>query len=164
MVRLPGFESGDHTINATFTLLPPVNLALHKPVTVSSTQQGYPAINAVDGDPKTRWSSDFSDPQWIMVDLGQTCSISQIELLWEAAYARAYKLEVSNDLASWTTIATIDNGDGGTDTINCSASGRYVRLTCTQRATQWGVSLYEFRINGRPGYIILPIVTTAPVK
>jgi hypothetical protein len=152
MVRLPGFVSGNHTINATFTLLPLVNLALHKPVTVSSTQQGYPAINAVDGDPNTRWSSDFSDPQWIVIDLGTSCLVEKIELLWEVAYAQSYAIDYSNDNYFWSTIAKITNGDGGVDTINCNVTSRYIRIYCTRRATSWGVSLYEVRVNGRPFY------------
>ncbi len=38
----------------------------------------YAAANAVDGDPSTRWSSQFSDPQWIYVDLGQRFAINEI--------------------------------------------------------------------------------------
>ena len=46
------------------------NLALHKKVkSLSDEQPGYPAAAAVDGNLTTRWSSGFSDPQWIRVDL-----------------------------------------------------------------------------------------------
>ena len=43
-----------------------------------SDQGRYPASNAVDGDPGTRWSSAFSDPQWIAVDLGSAAEITQV--------------------------------------------------------------------------------------
>ncbi len=47
------------------------NIALNQPATSSSVQSSsYPASAAVDGDLTTRWSSAFSDPQWITVDLG----------------------------------------------------------------------------------------------
>ncbi len=47
-----------------------------------------PRRAAVDGNTGTRWSSAFSDPQWIQVDLGATATIDQVVLNWEPAYAR----------------------------------------------------------------------------
>jgi hypothetical protein len=42
------------------------NLALNSTVHASSEESGVlNASNAVDGDYNTRWSSAFSDPQWI---------------------------------------------------------------------------------------------------
>src|ERR1017187_6483650 len=50
----------------------------------SSTENaGPPASAAVDGNLGTRWSSAFSDPQWLQVDLGSTQSICQVTLNWE---------------------------------------------------------------------------------
>ncbi|MGC8803434.1 MAG: discoidin domain-containing protein, partial [Bacteroidales bacterium] len=44
---------------------------MNKPTTVSSTESAaYPGSAVVDGNMGTRWSSAFSDPQWIYVDLG----------------------------------------------------------------------------------------------
>ena len=44
-----------------------------KPATASGTENAaFPASAAVDGDPGTRWSSAFSDPQWIRVAGGTT--------------------------------------------------------------------------------------------
>src|SRR5947207_3277905 len=66
-----------------------VNLALNRPVIVSSTENGsFPASAAVDGSTTTRWGSAFSDPQWIYVDLGATTTISRVILRWETAYGR----------------------------------------------------------------------------
>ena len=39
--------------------------------------------NAVDGDPGTRWASEFSDPEWIYVDLGESVEIGAVLLNWE---------------------------------------------------------------------------------
>src|SRR5262245_7685072 len=56
-------------------------LSQGKPITASSTENaGTPATNANDGNTSTRWSSAFSDPQWISVDLGATYTISQVTL------------------------------------------------------------------------------------
>lgn len=61
----------------------PVNIALNKTVTVSSTQAGLPAADAVDGNTGTRWGSEWSDPQWISVDLGAVMNVSRVKLNWE---------------------------------------------------------------------------------
>ena len=57
------------------------NLALNKTATASSTENaGTPAADAVDGNTGTRWSSAFSDPQWLEVDLGSSQAICQVTL------------------------------------------------------------------------------------
>ncbi|HEX2299464.1 MAG TPA: discoidin domain-containing protein, partial [Pseudonocardiaceae bacterium] len=103
----------------------------------------------VDGNANTRWSSAFSDPQWIRVDLGSTRQLSRIRLTWEGAHARAYRIDTSNDNTNWQTVFTTTTGDGGTDDIAVTGNARYVRLTGTQRATQWGYSLWELSVLGR---------------
>ncbi|MBW8770595.1 MAG: discoidin domain-containing protein [Gemmatimonadetes bacterium] len=125
------------------------NLALNKPATASSQENSsFPASNAVDGNTGTRWSSGFSDPQWIYVDLGATHTISKVVLNWEAAYGKAYQIQTSNDKTNWTTIYSTTSSTGGVQTLNVSGSGRYVRMYGTQRATQYGYSLWEFQVYG----------------
>jgi hypothetical protein len=119
------------------------------PATASSTENAsFTAPNAVDGNTGTRWSSAFSDPQWLMVDLGATHSISQAVLNWETAYASAFQIQTSTDGSTWTTIYSTTTGSGGTQTLAVSGSGRYVRVNGTARATQWGYSLWEFQVYG----------------
>ena len=38
-------------------------------------------------------------------------------LNWEAAYAKKYRIEVSDDGTNFTTAATVDSGDGKTDDL-----------------------------------------------
>src|SRR5690242_2820732 len=125
-------------------------LSQGKPATASSTENAsFPASNAVDGNTTgTRWSSAFSDPQWIQVDLGQVASISQIQLYWEAAYATAFQLQSSTDGTNWTVLQNVTGGTGGHQTYNVTGSGRYVRMLGTARATQYGYSLFEFQVYG----------------
>lgn len=53
------------------TMPAPALLSLNKPVSASSVENAsFSASSAVDGNPATRWSSEFSDPQWIRVGLG----------------------------------------------------------------------------------------------
>jgi hypothetical protein len=128
---------------------PATLLSQGKTATASSLEQAaFPASAAVDGNLGTRWSSGFSDPQWLQVDLGATHPISQVVLNWETAYGSAFQIQTSNDASTWTTIYSTTAGTGGTQTLNVSGSGRYVRMYGTTRATQWGYSLWEFQVYG----------------
>jgi hypothetical protein len=123
------------------------NLALNKTATASSTENaGFPAADAVDGNLGTRWSSAFSDPQWLEVDLGSSQAICQVTLNWENAYATAFQIQTSPDGTNWTTIYSTTTGTGGTQTLNVSGTGRYIRMYGTARATQYGYSLWEFSV------------------
>ena len=125
------------------------NLALNKTATASSLENaGFPAQDAVDGNLGTRWSSAFSDPQWLEVDLGSTQSICQVVLNWENAYGKAFQIQTSPDGSTWTTIYSTSTGTGGTQTLNVTGSGRYIRMYGTARGTQYGYSLWEFQVYG----------------
>jgi beta-glucanase (GH16 family) len=120
-----------------------------RPVTASSSESAaFPATAAVDGNAGTRWSSQFSDPQWLQVDLGATYTVDQVQVSWEAAYATAFSVQVSTNASAWSTVYTTAAGTGGTQTLSISGSARYVRLNLTARATQWGYSLWEFQVFG----------------
>jgi hypothetical protein len=125
-------------------------LSQNHPATASSVENGgLTAGNAVDGSTATRWSSAFSDPQWLQVDLGATHSVSRVVLNWQTAYGRAFQLQTSTDGTTWTTIYSTTTGTGGVQDLTVTgASGRYVRMYGTQRATQYGYSLLEFQIYG----------------
>ncbi|SCF13184.1 discoidin domain-containing protein [Micromonospora chokoriensis] len=130
----------------------PVLLSQGRPVTASSTENaGTPASAAVDGNTGTRWSSAFSDPQWLQVDLGARATISQVNLLWEAAHGRAFQVQTSDNGSSWTTIYSTTTGTGGTQNLTVSGSGRYVRMYGTARGTGYGYSLWEFQVYGETG-------------
>lgn len=123
------------------------NKALNRPAVASSIEGASTAANfAVDGNSTTRWASQFSDAQWIYVDLGSAMPINGVVLHWEAAYGKAYNIQVSNDATNWTTVLSITNGDGGYDDLPISASGRYVRMQGVTRGTGYGYSLWSFEV------------------
>ena len=127
-------------------------LSQGKPTTASSAENAAtPASAATDGDPGTRWSSAFSVPQWIQVDLGSTQSITRVALNWETAYATAFTIQTSTDGTAWTNAYSTTTGAGGNQSLTVSGSGRYVRLTATAKATQYGISLWEFQVYGGSG-------------
>ncbi len=100
----------------------------------------------MDGNTSTRWSSQFSDPQWFQIDLGATKVISKVILRWQTAYGQSYQIQVSNDATTWTSIYSTTTGPGGTKTLSVTGSGRYIRRYGTQRGTSYGYSLYEFEV------------------
>jgi hypothetical protein len=74
-----------------------------------------------------------------------------VVLNWEAAYAKAFQIQVSADGANWATVYSTTTGTGGTQTLNVSGTGRYVRMYGTQRATPYGYSLWEFAVRTAGG-------------
>jgi F5/8 type C domain/Beta-1,3-glucanase len=144
----------------------PTLLSQGKPATASSVENAnFPASNAVDGNTGTRWSSAFSDPQWLQVDLGSSQSVCQVTLDWEAAYAKAFQIQTSADAANWTTIFSTTTGTGGIQTLNVTGTGRYIRMYGTARATPYGYSLWEFDVytsGGTPTPTPTPTGSGAP--
>ena len=122
-----------------------LGLGLHSTATASSVQNAsLSAANAVDGNTGTRWSSASSDPQWLRVDLGAKQAVARVVLRWEAAYSKSYQIQQSDDGNVWSTVYSTTTGKGGVEDLTVTANARYLRLYSTQRATTYGVSLWEF--------------------
>ncbi|MGQ5261083.1 discoidin domain-containing protein [Micromonospora sp. ZYX-F-536] len=89
---------------------PDVDLALGATATASSSDSDSNGPDrAVDGNPRTRWSSKFEDNQWIQVDLGAPVSFDQVTIVWEQAYARDFVIQVSDDGQRWTDVKAVSN-------------------------------------------------------
>lgn len=149
------------------------NVALNKKARASSIDKaGREAARAFDGSGTTRWSSAYSDAQWISVDLGDSYDVTSVKLTWETAYAKAYQVQISDDAKSWTTIySTTTNNGGVNDLSGLKGRGRYVRMLGIARGTQWGYSLWEFAVYGTPAATTPaadagapPVVTDAGTK
>ena len=125
------------------------NLCYLKPVTATSTESWeYPAAKAVDGNFGTRWSSAFSDPQTITVDLLDVYTLDVIALAWETAYSSEYKLRVSLDGVNWMMLVHETEADGGNDLFYPAVDARYIQVEGIERATEWGHSLWEIEHLG----------------
>ena len=75
-----------------------LNLAKGKAATESSRESiDFAGSKATDGDYTTRWSSEFTDNQSLVVDLGTAQTVDRIRISWEAAYGKAFDLQVSTD-------------------------------------------------------------------
>ncbi len=132
------------------------NLALNKTVTASGQQNNTSLPSyATDGNPSSCWRSQMtgSTSYWITVDLGSQQEFDSVVLSWEDCYARIYKLAYSDDGENWTNI-TVAGDDVlrnqakcvQTVTVDGTISARYVRMTCFEKATGYGVGVYEFGV------------------
>jgi hypothetical protein len=127
------------------------NIAAGKDATSSTRETAsMDASNAVDGNMASRWASSHQDDNWIAIDLGDVYTLSGVSLHWEAAYARQYQIQVSNDGQNWNTVRTVTNGSGGLESMSINATARHVRMNGIERATRWGYSLWEFEVRGTP--------------
>jgi mannan endo-1,4-beta-mannosidase len=139
-------------------------ISVDRPVEVSSVEKSdLSGENAVDGRLNSRWASEYTDPQSITIDLGEVRDIARIVLVWEAAYGKEYKLQVSDDGATWTDIIHETAGDGGQDDHVVTARGRYVRMEGLKRGTEWGYSLWEFWVFDRADVSLPEPDTTSDV-
>ncbi|WP_093615520.1 beta-N-acetylglucosaminidase domain-containing protein [Streptomyces indicus] len=104
----------------------------------------FPAADANDGDPATRWSSPAEDGQWWQMELASPARIGRVVLRWQDAYASRYRVQVSSDGRVWRTAATVRDGRGGRDAVGLDARDvRFVRVQTDERATEYGVSLWS---------------------
>lgn len=126
-----------------------VDLA-HGKTAQASSVENRPEVGAAmafDGDDQTRWSSEFSDPQWLAVDLGKDQRIDHVRIAWESAFASDYAIEISLDGKVWTEVYAKKLGLGGIEEVKFSpATARWVRLNARKRGTSFGVSVYSFEV------------------
>ncbi|NBD25435.1 discoidin domain-containing protein [Paenibacillus glycinis] len=123
------------------------NLALNKSTTTSEGPLQSGSF-AVDGSKSTRWESRHGvDPQWISVDLGEVTTIKRVVLNWENAAAKAYRAELSADGSTWkSAYATTSGREGIANLLINPTEARYVKVTGTERTTQYGYSLFELEV------------------
>lgn len=160
------------------------NFALNGPVTVS-TNVGA-AATITDGNDGTSWqaSAHTAHPDMFIVDLGQSRTINQMELLWEASHPNNYDIYVSADAIptesrdgcnvvpdSWFTTNTpvisreVPGNAGATDEFELTtpAEGRYILVLATAlnpNATNYGSRCFEFRC----GYLVREASVATAVK
>jgi F5/8 type C domain/Fibronectin type III domain len=130
------------------------NIARSKTVVASSNESELLLPSAiVDGDTTTRWSSGFSDGQWIYVDLGQRYDLCGIRLRWEDAMGKDYQIQVSEDAATWQTLVNVTDNTTHINSFALEGAGRYVKIQGVKRATVFGYSLFEVQVYGQPNNV-----------
>lgn len=139
-----------------------IKLSENKKATASGSVRGEEAYKALDGKTSnnSKWCSTQWRDKWLMVDLGEECSISK----WGVKHAQAggerkewntrdFKLQKSDDGKTWTDVDEVVGNTAGTTNRNVSEfTARYVRLYIT-KATQTrdkAARIYEFEVYGSP--------------
>ncbi len=140
------------------------NLVLFNIVNASSVEPNPPnnedvnARNVNDGDKSTRWLSEASDPQWILIHLNpiflnRVFLVEAVILFWDDTHAKEYEIHLSNssDFSEYNIIAVETDGDGGIDYVVTSSdvSGKFIRLYGINRGGESGYSLQEFEVYGQ---------------
>lgn len=102
------------------------------PATAGSVQPGYSPSWGNDWQSATRWSaSSRRYPQWWMVDLGSSKTVTGVRTDWYNGAKRAYRYRVETSLDGLTFTVAADrskNRTKGVTTDAMSAPARYVRV------------------------------------
>lgn len=134
------------------------NVAYRQKVTASSEyDQTQKVAHITDGNFGTRWGSQYKgiseeekDNQWVLVEFDQPYQLHEVKLHWEAARAKKYKLLVSTDGETFEEVYnhTYDPGHGLLDTIPLDANVKYLKVAMSERATQYGYSIFQLEAFG----------------
>ena len=122
--------------------------------TASSVGDVFVAANAIDGNSDTRWASDASDPQWLIVDFGQRRVFNTVKLDHEGAWIKTFDIAISDDGINFVPIksivdqtATLINNHFSQEIyLGADYTAQYVKMDGKARGTGYGYSLWEFEV------------------
>ena len=121
----------------------------------SSAAEEHPPQAALDGRPETAWRPAAADPQpSLTIDFGQPREFGGLVVHWdEAAYARRYAVELSDDGSAWTQVRAVDANSGRPQFLSLpDAEARAVRLVFSADASGEPPAIREIEV--------LPLETT----
>jgi len=168
------------TVTPTPPAPPPGVLSQGSPTRSSGFSFGYDSFKAVDGSTQTGlWRGVAYTNQWLAVDLGAVYNIQRVWLDFrsDTTYAYQFKVEGSNDYATWTLFSdrTSNLALAGTTTLSYSTAkqARYIRVTITRLMTNltttptqasfypgiWEMQVVGYQLDGTPiAALDLPVV------
>ncbi|HTW09838.1 MAG TPA: discoidin domain-containing protein [Acidimicrobiales bacterium] len=119
--------------------------------TNTSPGSGDAPANALDGNPNTRFSTDADQAvgQDFEVNMGTPETFNELQMDVPNSptdYAPGYKVEVSNDGSTWTTVAN-GTGTGPDETIVFpTQTAQYVEVVLTSADSSYWWSIDEFNL------------------
>ena len=130
-----------------------INVLEGKTIKASSENGANVAKNAIDSNLESRWESQhgLDDPEWLQVDLGAVYIVSGFKILWEAASAKEYKIQVSTDGTNWDDVVEVKDGKGveSREETFDAVSAKFIRLYCTKKVLElYGYSVFNFEVMG----------------
>jgi hypothetical protein len=129
-------------------LKPRLSLAQGKPITASSefVEPGYDVARANDGDPKTRWASDFAARTgWLEIDLGEEKEIGAVlvsEIEWKET--REFTIEVKQG-GAWKEVARGTTIGTDREIPISPLRARHIRLNILQASN--AININEFQVH-----------------
>ncbi len=118
-------------------------------ITARSYQNPFTPEMVMDGNFQTRWSSEFSDDQWLEVSYDKPIEIVGLKIHWETAYGRDYDLELRKPDNQWITKNEIRYADGGVDELYFGPETIVgFKIRGKKRGTGWGYSIWEIETIG----------------
>lgn len=130
------------------------------PAATASSQSGFPASNAIDGNTSTYWVSGGSSPTpsspaTFEEDLGAPVTIGSVTMTPRPGYGpTGYTIQASADGQNWTTAGTVTDAasTGPTTTTVSPVTAQYIRLemTGTYQGTGETVQVAEVAVAAPP--------------
>jgi len=118
----------------------------------TSEYAGNVAQYVLDDDYNTRWESAHEqDPQSLTLDLGTIREVKEIDLIWEAASALQYTIEVSENGNQYTKVALVNSGEGerwDATVLKETTYARYIKIHGIARNTVYGYSIRDIAVFG----------------
>jgi len=136
-----------------------LNIRMEASMNTTPYYNQHVASKAIDGDPGT-YAQSWSNVPWdLTVDLGTAVTVDQVRYMAaEGNYALHYTIDVSTDNEQWTTVAMVEDGEGGTKDIAFEAvTARYVRLnveTVVGGGADYGHAVMEFAFPGLKPFVL----------
>ena len=138
-------------------------LSRHKPVTASSSLDGFAPEKAVDEDVRSWWSAKTGDAgEWYQVDLGAAKRVDALQINFADQDSKGqgishdvynYRVEASLDGKAWTVI--VDASAKGRDAphdyevLARPKQARFIRITNLHAPDGGKFSLYDLRVFGK---------------
>ena len=122
-----------------------------KSITASSSDNGKNINYAVDERLDTKWSSSEYGAQWIIIDLGEVKTVSDINLHWDKMYYPGeYSLSSATEKDKWSIfLPTTMKASGGLDTYGFEGlSCRFLKIDMNKR-TSFSYDIREIEIKGK---------------
>ncbi|MBY8851594.1 discoidin domain-containing protein, partial [Saccharothrix sp. MB29] len=161
------------TTTTTTSVQPGGNLARGRPTSATTANGGFPASNAVDGNPGSYWESANNQfPQSLTVDLGRPETLGRLVLRlpppaeW-AARTQTLSVSGSADGGAYTQVVgsaqyRFDPASGNQVTVPVSGAHRFVRLTFTGNTGWPAGQLAELEAYATTGPQPTTTTTTTP--
>lgn len=111
---------------------------LFRPVQTTESKDGDDATYLLtDESGSTRWESTPEGEHSVVIDMKKDYDLERVLIEWGYSPATEYTIEVSADNTAWTSVAQVNNSNGGLDNVIFEKhSARYVKLSMLSKKSE----------------------------